>query len=102
MNDDTMKYEQFRNALDHALLDELETLRARGHLSRDGLLAIRSRLTESQEFAESPARDLLALHIEGSLGMRRAVPGDLAELDELTAFGDDSGPTGPPEPEPPR
>jgi hypothetical protein len=63
-----------RMSYEHALLDELETLRAHGHLTGDGLLAIRSRLTESQEFAESPARDLLALHIEGSLGMTRSTP----------------------------
>jgi hypothetical protein len=72
MTEGPMSYEQFRNALDHALLDELETLRAHGHLSRDGLLAIRSRLTQSQEFAESPARDLLVLHIEGSLEISEA------------------------------
>ena len=75
---------------------------ARGHLTRDGLLAIRSRLTESPEFAESPARDLLLLHVEESLGMTRSTPDDIGaldELDEMTATGDVSEPTEPPEPE---
>jgi hypothetical protein len=86
MTEGRMSYEQFRNALDHALLDELETLRAHGHLTRDGLLATRSRLTEAQEFGQSPARDLLLANVEAALEMTRSTPddvGDLAEPDEL-------------------
>jgi hypothetical protein len=54
-----------------------------GYLTRPGLLALRSRLSSSQEFKPTPQREWLCLRVEEALGMRRDVPGSLAELDDV-------------------
>ena len=82
-DDEMMSPRQFSEVAQRLVLDELQALVLAGHLTPDGLCSLRSRLSSSYEFDPTPRREWLCLRTEEALGMRRAVPGDLSELDEL-------------------
>jgi hypothetical protein len=82
-----MSYDQFVVSYERIVLDELQALVLSSHLTRAGLLNLRSRLSGSHEFKPTPQREWLCLRVEESLGMRRSVPDDLSALDELRSRG---------------
>jgi hypothetical protein len=65
------------------LFGEWRGLIAAGYVTEAGLLAIRGRLSASNEFEPGPGRDLMLLDVEAALGMGSplsTMPTDVREL----------------------
>jgi hypothetical protein len=106
-----MSYEAFGRAHRRILFEEWYTQTESGHLTEQGLLAIRARLLFTEEFdKEGDDRKQLLLAIRAayqtvhggdevniSLGPELDLPEDLTELDELTPPDDASELDEPPE-----